>query len=47
MTDPEERITDAELEVMDALWSAPGPMTLVLSASSVIPAPHAEPWDQI
>ena len=28
MTDPEERITDAELEVMDALWSAPGPMTL-------------------
>ena len=37
MTDPEERITDAELEVMDALWSAPGPMTLAQVSLSFFP----------
>ena len=28
MSKPEEKITDAELEVMQALWEAKGPMTL-------------------
>lgn len=35
MAHPEEKITDAELEVMEALWAAAGPLTLAQIKSAL------------
>ena len=35
MPNPEEKITDAELEVMEALWAAAGPLTLAQIKSAL------------